>query len=482
MDTVLKKISSLYPEHSWELVSRRSARSIHRLLRQGEVKYYVKLHSPRTLPEKLRNLLYPKTLREAGMFARLRHAGIPVPEVCGHVRAGSASALITRAVFPARGLFEESRQRQVEVMLDMSVRLLNAGFGFFDMHLGNIILDRHGSPFLVDAYEIVPLKKTTLKYAAALFAQVVNIFDLSREELEPCLMRVAGIGETTAAWETVRSLALRLRRDQVRRRVARSLREGSFSRAFVCPRFRACMNRDHSPDLHGLIAAHRAHLAGGTNLYKVQKKTRLSTTGEYCIKSYAKARLFTTPYAVRSWKGSLTLLFNGVPVAEPAAVIVFQNRESMLVTRDLGQPDLDRFLASGYSLLPLSERRSLAEALGGFVGILHAKGIYHADLKACNIKVCTDPVQFFLLDTDRVEHRRVLSRKKRLKNLVQINTSIPREVSRTARMAFLMSYCALTGDDPGDLFEQVWRLSSGSEVIYRSEAGDVIEQWPGRSV
>ncbi len=479
MDAVMKKISSLYPEHSWELVSRRSARSIHRLLRQGEVGYYVKLLLPRTLPEKLRNLIYPKTLREAAMLARLMHAGIPVPEVCGHVRAGSASALITRAVSPARGLFEEGRQRQIEVMLDMSVRLLNAGFGFSDMHLGNIILDRHGSPFLVDAYEIAPLKKTTLKHAASLFAQVVNIFDLSREELEPYLVRAAGIGETEAAWERVRSLSLRLRREQVGRRVARSLREGSFSRAFLCPQFRAFVNRSHSPDLHCLVAAHRAHLAGGTNLYKIQKKTQISTTGEYCIKSYAKAKLFTAPYAVRSWKGSLTLLFNGVPVADPVAVIVFRNRESMLVTRDLDQPDLDCFLAGCYSRLPLPERRSLAQALGGFVGTLHAKGIYHADLKACNIKVCTDPVQFFLLDTDRVEHRRVLSRKKRLKNLVQINTSIPREVGRTARMAFLISYCAITGDDPGDLFKDVWRLSSGSEVIYRCDAGDVIEQWPG---
>ncbi len=479
MDAVMKKISSLYPEHSRELVSRRSARSIHRLIRQGEVEYYVKLVSPRTLPEKLRNLLYPKTLREAAMLARLMHAGIPVPEVCGHVRAGSVSALITRAVFPARGLFEESRQRQIEVMLDMSVRLLNAGFGFADMHPGNIILDRHGSPFLVDAYEIAPLKKTTLKHAASLFAQTVNIFDLSREELEPYLVRAAGIGDTTAAWEKVRSLSLRLRREQVGRRVARSLREGSFSLAFLCPQFRAFVNRSHSPDLHCLIAAHRAHLAGGTNLYKVQKKTQISTTGEYCIKSYAKAGLFTAPYAVRSWKGSLTLLFNSIPVADPVAVIVFRNRESMLVTRDLGQPDLDRFLAGGYSRLPLPERRSLAQALGGFIGSLHAKGIYHADLKACNIKVCTDPVQFFLLDTDRVEHRSVLSRKRRLKNLVQINTSIPREVSRTARMAFLKSYCEITGDDPGDLFKDVWQLSSGSEVIYRCDAGDVIEQWPG---
>lgn len=477
MDAVMKKISSMYPEHSWELMSRRSARSVHRLIRKGEVEYYVKILSPRTLPERLRNLIHPKTLREASMLDHLMHAGIPVPEVCGHVRAGSSSALITRAVFPARSLFEESRQRQIEVMLDMGVRLLNAGFGFSDMHLGNIILNRQSSPFLVDAYEIVPLKKTALKHASSLFAQVVNIFDLSREELEPYLMQTAGIGEADAAWEMIRSQALSLRRKQVGRRVARSLREGSFSRAFLCPQFRAFVNRNHSPDLHGLVAAHRAHLAGNTNLYKVQKKTQLSTTGEYCIKSYAKAGLFAAPYAVRSWKGSLTLLFNGVPVAEPVAVIVFRNRESMLITRDLDQPDLDRFLAGGYSRLPLGERRSLAQALGGFVGSLHAKGIYHADLKACNIKICTQPVQFYLLDTDRVEHRKALSLKRRLKNLVQINTSIPREVSRTARMAFLKSYCAITGDDPGELFKDIWRLSSGSEVIYRCDTGDVIEQW-----
>jgi tRNA A-37 threonylcarbamoyl transferase component Bud32 len=481
MGTIRGHISSLYPGHSWELVSERSVRSIYRLVRQGKVEYYAKIYSPRMLPDKLRNFLYPRTLYEARMLARLLHSGLPVPEVCNHIRMGSESALITHAVFPARGLFEVERERQIRVMLDMSVQLLNRGYRFTDMHIGNIILDRYNSPVLVDAYEIYPVKKMTSGHAASLFAQVASAFDLPVERIEPYLVQVEGIGDVTTVREMIRFRSRFLRREQVRRRVRRSLREGSFSRVLVDPLFRAFVNRTYSPDFRALIDEHFTHVSEGIHLYKIQRKTQLSRVGEYCVKSYKKAWPPAAPYAVRSWKGSLRLLFNNIPVADPVAVIVFRDRKSMLVTRALNQPDLDRFLGGDFRCLPLARKRDLASSLGIFVGNLHAKGIYHADLKACNIKAgMMDPVQFFLLDTDRVEQRKSLPRKKRLKNLVQINTSIPLQVSRTMRMAFLRAYCSLTGDDPKDLFRKVWQLSAGSEVIYCSNTGDITEQWPGR--
>ncbi|HQJ09384.1 MAG TPA: lipopolysaccharide kinase InaA family protein, partial [Deltaproteobacteria bacterium] len=108
---------------------------------------------------------------------------------------------------------------------------------------------------------------------------------------------------------------------------------------------------------------------------------------------------------------------------------------------------------------------------------LHSRDIYHADLKACNIKVETDSLKFYLLDTDRVEQRWALSRGKKLRNLMQINTSIPRMVSRSVRMAFLEAYCSVTGYDARDLYRRIWRLSSASEIVYRCGAGDRIEEW-----
>mgnify|MGYP002683008875 CR=1 FL=1 len=135
METIRKRLSSMFPGHSWELVSERSVRSIYRLVRQGEVEYYVKIYSPRTFAEKLRNILYPRTLHEARMLARLRNSGLPAPAVNNHVRAGSESALVTRAVFPAKALYEEKREKQIEIMLDMSVRLLNEGYCLSLIHI-----------------------------------------------------------------------------------------------------------------------------------------------------------------------------------------------------------------------------------------------------------------------------------------------------------------------------------------------------------
>lgn len=481
METIRKRLSSMFPGHSWELVSERSVRSIYRLVRRGEVEYYVKIYSPRTFAEKLRNILYPRTLHEARMLARLRNSGLPAPAVNNHVRAGSESALVTRAVFPAKALYEEKREKQIEVMLNMSVRLLNEGYCFTDMHAGNIILDCNGNPFLVDAYEISPFRIMTSGHAASLLAQVASVFDIPAEKLDPYLAQIRGIGDIGALRDKVRSRSRTLGRERVRRRVRRSLRDGSFSRAVFSPRFRAFVNREHSPDLDEVIACHLAQVSQGVHLYKFQEKTQLSRVGGYCVKSYRKARPPAEPYAVRSWKGSLTLLFNDIPVADPVAVIIFPDRGSMLVTRALDQPDLDRLLSSsGYRHMSLTRKRELAASLGALIGTLHKKGVYHADLKACNIKADADTIRFFLLDTDRVEQMRSIPEAKRLRNLVQLNTSIPLHVSRTMRMAFLKAYCSLTGEDPKDMFRRVWRLSRSGDVIYCTGERDRIERWPAR--
>ncbi len=237
------------------------------------------------------------------------------------------------------------------------------------------------------------------------------------------------------------------------------------------------MHREYSPDLDGVIEAHGANVSMRRDLFKIQEKTQLSRVGDYCVKSYKKAWALTPPYARRSWKGLLTLFFNGIPVADPVAYVLLSDGKSVLITEALDQPDLDVFLWREYERLTPARRHDVARALGLFIGHLHSRDIYHADLKACNIKVETDSLKFYLLDTDRVEQRWTLSRKKKIVNLVQINTSIPRRISRSVRMAFLEAYCSVTGYDARDFFRRIWRLSSTSEIVYRYGAGDRVEEW-----
>jgi tRNA A-37 threonylcarbamoyl transferase component Bud32 len=475
--TIVEHISLKYPDHRWELVSKRSNRSIYRLLRGDAVEYYVKIYDPKSPLEKLRNRMKPRTLHEFRMLQQLQLSGLPVPEVKEHISIGNSTALLTRAVFPSKSLLEMKREDQIRIMLEMSVRLINHGYHFTDMHAGNIILDSRGKPYLVDAYEIIPCRKITLGRAAALLAQAGSDFHLSDEELDPYLLRVDGIKKIGMLRRKIRSLSLAFQKARVKRRVRRSFREGSFSLPLSTSSHRALVHRKYSPDLDGIIEAHCANVSKRRDLYKLQEKTQLSRVGGYCVKSYKKAWALMPPYARRSWKGLLTLLFNGVPVADPVAYVLLADGKSVLVTKALDHPDLDVFLWREYEQMTPARRHDVARALGLFIGNLHSRDIYHADLKACNIKVETDSLKFYLLDTDRVEQRWALSRGKKLRNLMQINTSIPRMVSRSVRMAFLEAYCSVTGYDARDLYRRIWRLSSASEIVYRCGAGDRIEEW-----
>jgi tRNA A-37 threonylcarbamoyl transferase component Bud32 len=261
------------------------------------------------------------------------------------------------------------------------------------------------------------------------------------------------------------------------RRVRRSLREGSFSEEIKTDRYHAFIAREHPISLESVVLEHARNLTQREHILKFQRKTQLSAVGDLCVKSYAKPKPFTSPYALRSWKGLLTLFFNRIPVADPVAVVVGKDRASILITGLVPGRDLNRVLFHEYPAMAIGGRMELARELGRLLGTLHGLRIYHADLKASNIRVLRDPLRFVLLDTDRVSQGSGLSRQKRLRNLVQINTTIPRHVKKSVRMAFVKAYAGMTGEDPLEIFQDVWDMSRRETIAYRTDEGDRSETW-----
>lgn len=207
MLAMMEHISKKYPGHAWELVSRRPFRAVFRLVRQGAAEYYVKLYRRATLGERIMALLKPNILHEALMLWQLGLSGFPVPAVREHLRLPEAGALVTTAIFPARGLHEEDRQRQADVMLRMGLDLINHGYRSTDMHAGNIVLDESGKPFLVDAHGVRPCRKITLENAAALFAQVTKACSLKDRDLDPFLGRVDAIPDPGLLKDRIRAIS-----------------------------------------------------------------------------------------------------------------------------------------------------------------------------------------------------------------------------------------------------------------------------------
>ena len=471
-------LASQYPHHTWVPVHERSIRSVYRLDRDGVPEYFVKIYAPVTCLEKLRNLIRQRTAREKRMLTQLKEAGILVPEVHDHVRFHASSALVTRAVFPAQPVYEIEPERQSAIMAGLALELLNKGFFFSDMHVGNIILDSRDRPFLLDAYEITPCKKITREQVVSLFAQVLNNVDITDDELRWALKRLNYGYDLDDLAGRIRTRFHRLRRRYVKKRVNRSLHQGSFSREIARDGTRAWVRRGYTLDLDEMIAGHRRNIRENKGVLKFQEKTQLSQVGEYCVKTYKSAKLMCSPYALRSWKGLLTLYYNRVGAAEPVAVAVFRDKSSVLITRMLAYPDFDVFLWKNYADLTIQEKREIARAFGRTMGCLHSLNIYHADLKACNIKIERHSRKFYFLDTDRIVQKSSISYASRLKNLVQINTSIPLQVSRSLRMTFLKAYSGYTRDDPRVLFKEVWDRSSREEILFCTSDGDRIEAWP----
>jgi tRNA A-37 threonylcarbamoyl transferase component Bud32 len=81
--------------------------------------------------------------------------------------------------------------------------------------------------------------------------------------------------------------------------------------------------------------------------------------------------------------------------------------------------------------------------VGGFLGQLHEKRIYHADLKPANVLVRERGDQdweFILVDLDRVRFDRALTLKQRARNLAQLDSPFQFHLPRTDRLRAFRAY------------------------------------------
>src|SRR5262249_34053938 len=87
-------------------------------------------------------------------------------------------------------------------------------------------------------------------------------------------------------------------------------------------------------------------------------------------------------------------------------------------------------------------RRALARALGELFRRLHAAGVYHNDLKDVNVLVRGEPhrPECVLLDLEDVRCAAGVARRRRQKNLVQLERTLGRQAAATDRLRFLKAY------------------------------------------
>lgn len=219
--------------------------------------------------------------------------------------------------------------------------------------------------------------------------------------------------------------------------------------------------------------------------------------------------LFRSTQGVRSFRNGWKLREAGLGVASPLALITDRRlglvrAEWVIMEVIPGAIELDRYIvkrtADGWQP---EERIALARLFGRFIGSMHGAGIFHSDLKTCNVMVSEEPAQsddppdearqaanktiasrkalrFSLLDYDNVRFSRQVSWRQKIKNLVQIFLSTPVAIKATQRLLFLNEYALHVGLSPNEkrlAARAVIEAARGKEILYVGFEGDIREKW-----
>jgi serine/threonine protein kinase len=237
---------------------------------------------------------------------------------------------------------------------------------------------------------------------------------------------------------------------------------------------------------------------------------------EVCVKEFrwrgwrhALKGLFRPTQGLRTYRNGRRLPEMGISCACPLALVRkstfgIVRLEWVIMEVIPGGLELDRYIVKQIALgWTPEERRGLARLLGRFIGSIHSRGVFHSDLKTCNIVVSgpgtspkedPDPstsdgdplvsssstVHFSLLDYDDVTFAREVTDKKRIKNLVQIFLSTPMAVKASQRLLFLDEYslhAGLSRSRKREIAREVVKAAQGKDVLYVGFEGDVCERW-----
>ena len=193
---------------------------------------------------------------------------------------------------------------------------------------------------------------------------------------------------------------------------------------------------------------------------------------------YRLSSLFQCSGAARSLKGAAMLAGAGVGTPRPLAAL--ESRSCGMLTKSFflseeieGGRTADSYWRETLSTCAGSagtrRRQRFLDCLGDLFALLHRKRIYHNDLKDANIIVAAhgdEGEKFFLLDLEGIRICRILSMRRRVKNLVQLNRTFGRQLSASQKLYLLRSYLGR------DFLDRKKRIDWVHRILKRSRQGD----------
>jgi hypothetical protein len=166
------------------------------------------------------------------------------------------------------------------------------------------------------------------------------------------------------------------------------------------------------------------------------------------------ASLVLPSAAVRALRAAVILLRAGYATAPPVAAVEYRRWGVLIKSFYLSEEIEGAKTVADYWRENLRERpgpegrvrrRALLGKLARLFRSLHEKAIYHNDLKAANIltlhdKAAASEANLTLIDLQGVRKCLYLSKRRRIKNLAQINRTLGCQLTRTEKLFFFEAY------------------------------------------
>jgi tRNA A-37 threonylcarbamoyl transferase component Bud32 len=342
--------------------------------------------------------------REARALSRAKLRGITVPELLD----SGPDWIATRFLASARS----AQRSDFDAILAATAKAHARGFLHGDLHLGNLLVDDGRVVFLdLQKAHFLPwlppvLRSWELGYVAY------------------------SLGEPLpAALAHVRFWRDRRAHTHWRSRTRRCVKESGSFTAFAFEGQKGFRRRE----IDGAALAEALATLERAEFLKAGHNGQLYRSGGWILKEHG-----SVDDARRAWLGGNGLEARGFATGRALAWV-----GAWLIMQDAGTA-LDVWVRNNFARASTAAREELASCLGSLLATLHRRGVYHADLKANNI-IWAPGQGARLVDYGRVRFGWRVSRRRRVKNLAQLNAALPDEVPNALREAALARYLAESG-------------------------------------
>ena len=424
--------------------------------------------------EALKFLLLPSKARKEWFIAyQLRKRNLPIPKPLGWMERMDRgfvkeSYYLSGAIGSGVSLIEDfDRLKDLLVIGELAQtvkKVHDSGLYHQDLHAGNFLWDGE-SIFLTDLHRTKILKSLSVNQRLWNLSQLFHSLRFEWSEVDQTRFFEkyieGGPLDFQKRGEYLQKIYFwmeRLQRKQWKSRTKRCLREST--EFFVKKELGVTTyhRKDFSLDLiQKVIEDHRSLIGKNPSaLIKNSKNITVSILGngrdKVCVKRFCYPHLwdrfkehFRQSKGIRAWVAGHGLRVRNIPSLKPLALVERRNwlgvNESFFLMEALeaGQ-EMDRYILKGFD--HFHQKRGFIKTFAHWLSNFHQMGLFHKDMKACNIFVSKnrETWNFYLLDLEDVRLDEEVDEKKLFKNLLQLNTSIPKTLTRTDRLKFFREY------------------------------------------